>query len=975
MGFILVRSPEVPATLSMSPSAAVRTQGSSPTAGTAPRALPASLRAAIAGRLGGDGLSQTLADDGGLHVSEASGTPATWSLVPTAVGRAGSKPVPLHGATPVTSTGRTTYAMGGLSAWYHSSASGIEQGFTIAHRPGGAGAPLAIDLQSGGQLVPALTSATTLALDSKSGRAVLTYGALRVTDSQGSAVPASLQLHGRTLKIVIDDRRASYPLVVDPLTQQAELTQPATGSGAGASGDLFGTSVALSASGTTAIVGAPFHSVDGVSDAGAAYVFSGADWGTTTLLTEPLTGPDAAAINDYFGTSVSLSADGTVALVGAPGKTANSQAVEGAAFAFGGTDFGTVAVLTEPTSGPGVGSAGDGFGEAVSLSSSGTDALIGAPKVSGPARPGTAYVFRSSSGAAPVSVLTASDGSGGNYFGGSVAISADGSTAIVGARGQTVGANYSQGAAYVFGGTNWATQEKILTASNGIASDQFGFSVSLSTTGSTALVGAAYASPRSTAEAGAAYVFSGSDWTDETDLSASNGTAYSNYGWSVALSPSGTTALVGAPYEAVGSNTYEGAVYSYGGPGWAVELEGTSADGVPGDLFGYSVAVSADGSETITGAAGHTVASHAGQGSAYLLAPTPEASASLISASPSSIVGDGTSTSTVTVQAVYDNGNDMTTGGATVALASTAGSLGPVTDNGNGTYSAVLTSATTPGSATISGTLNGLPIGNTATVTFTSIPPPPAASSGYWTVAGDGGVFSFGPHFYGSTGNLTLNQPVFAITSTADGKGYWFVARDGGVFSYGDAAFHGSVPTLGVRVADIVGMAADTATGGYWLVGSDGGVYAFGAPFEGSMPALGERMGDIVGMAATSDGGGYYLVSSTGAVYAFGDATYRGGANTVAHLNAPIVGLGVDQATGGYWEAGSDGRVYAYGAPLEGRAGATGLNSPVVGIAASGSGYYLVASDGGVFACHAPFLGSMGGKHLNAPMVGITVAG
>ena len=41
--------------------------------------------------------------------------------------------------------------------------------------------------------------------------------------------------------------------------------------------------------------------------------------------------------------------------------------------------------------------------------------------------------------------------------------------------------------------------------------------------------------------------------------------------------------------------------------------------------------------------------------------------------------------------------------------------------------------------------------------------------SGYWTVAGDGGVFSFGPNFYGSTGNLKLNQPVFAITSTSDG--------------------------------------------------------------------------------------------------------------------------------------------------------------------------------------------------------------
>ena len=47
---------------------------------------------------------------------------------------------------------------------------------------------------------------------------------------------------------------------------------------------------------------------------------------------------------------------------------------------------------------------------------------------------------------------------------------------------------------------------------------------------------------------------------------------------------------------------------------------------------------------------------------------------------------------------------------------------------------------------------------------------------------------------------------------------------------------------LGVHVTDIVGMAADTATGGYWLVGSDGGVYAFDAPFDGSVPGLGQHV-------------------------------------------------------------------------------------------------------------------------------------
>jgi hypothetical protein len=70
------------------------------------------------------------------------------------------------------------------------------------------------------------------------------------------------------------------------------------------------------------------------------------------------------------------------------------------------------------------------------------------------------------------------------------------------------------------------------------------------------------------------------------------------------------------------------------------------------------------------------------------------------------------------------------------------------------------------------------------------------------------------------------------MTSTSSGLGYWFVASDGGIFSYGDAAFHGSTGSL-TLAAPIVGMASDNATGGYWLVGADGGIFAFGAPFYG----------------------------------------------------------------------------------------------------------------------------------------------
>jgi hypothetical protein len=87
-------------------------------------------------------------------------------------------------------------------------------------------------------------------------------------------------------------------------------------------------------------------------------------------------------------------------------------------------------------------------------------------------------------------------------------------------------------------------------------------------------------------------------------------------------------------------------------------------------------------------------------------------------------------------------------------------------------------------------------------------PPPVPTAKGYWLVASDGGIFSYGDaQFYGSRGGQALNKPIVGMASTPDGKGYWFVASDGGIFNYGDAGFFGSAGSLPLN-KPIVGMAA-----------------------------------------------------------------------------------------------------------------------------------------------------------------------
>jgi hypothetical protein len=264
------------------------------------------------------------------------------------------------------------------------------------------------------------------------------------------------------------------------------------------------------------------------------------------------------------------------------------------------------------------------------------------------------------------------------------------------------------------------------------------------------------------------------------------------------------------------------------------------------------------------------------------------------------------------------------------------------------------------------------------TPTGASLPPPPAATGGYWLVASDGGIFPFGNATgYGSTGNVRLNRPIVGMARTPSGRGYWLVASDGGIFAFGDAGFLGSTGGLPLN-QPIVGMASTPSGRGYWLVASDGGIFPFGdAGGWGSTGNL--RLNrPIVGMAASPGGGGYWLVASDGGIFPFGDAGGWGSAGSV-QLNRPIVGMARTATGRGYWLVASDGGIFPFGdAGGWGSTGNVQLNQPIAGMSASpsGRGYWLVASDGGIFPFgDAGGWGSTGNLRLNQPIVGMAATG
>jgi hypothetical protein len=287
----------------------------------------------------------------------------------------------------------------------------------------------------------------------------------------------------------------------------------------------------------------------------------------------------------------------------------------------------------------------------------------------------------------------------------------------------------------------------------------------------------------------------------------------------------------------------------------------------------------------------------------------------------------------------------------------------PVDAGGSGTANLIATYQAVPALAGVAFPFVAPPIPPIPPVT----PVAPPGGSSYWLAGADGGIFAFGnAGYFGSLPALGIHVAnITSMVSTADAKGYLLFGTNGGVYAFGDAVYEGSLPGDAVSVNDIVGAVPTTDGGGYWLVGADGGIFAFGdAGFIGSLPALGVRVSDVVGIVATTDGGGYWLVGKDGGIFAFGDAGFIGSLPGLGVDVTNIVGMSASPQGNGYLLSGSDGGAYAFG-DVDYAGSLPGLAvhvNNVVGIAATpdGGGYWMAGSDGGVYAFgDAAFSGSV----------------
>jgi hypothetical protein len=415
---------------------------------------------------------------------------------------------PIEPVTPVAQANGATYVHAAVTEWYRNGPLGLEQGFTIPRSPDGRpGGPLVLAVAMSGNARSSSSADRRSLTMSYAGAPSLRYSGLLSTDASGRGFRSWLQPRGREVLLHVDTRGARYPLRIDPLIQQgSKLT------GEGEAGKaLFGSSVALSADGNTALVGAPADDTPG-SDGGAAWVFtrSGELWSQQgSRLSDGEKPSELGFCPPYcgtgFGTSVALSEDGNTALIGAP-RFLRTTEIEGEIVGEGSNIIKGLSSTAGLAPGDSVHVVSGPAVTVVQRVVSETEIEVLSPFF-GPAfkakllftlSAGAVWVFARSHGVwtKQGTPVTSTEAVGGG-FGSSLALSADGNTALIGNPSDSLYAAvglFSLGAAWVFTRSDegtWTQQgPKITGFGDGLLAERFGGSLALSADGNTALIGA-----------------------------------------------------------------------------------------------------------------------------------------------------------------------------------------------------------------------------------------------------------------------------------------------------------------------------------------------------------------------------------------------------------------------------------------------------------------------------------------------------
>lgn len=388
---------------------------------------------------------------------------------------------------------------------------------------------------------------------------------------------------------------AVMSLLLVPTTANAEGTwaQKGTTLVGSAAGDVFGASLDTDADGDTLAIGASDND-DSFTDAGQVQVFRFSE-GSWSVLGSAVNG---VATEDYFGTSVSLSDDGTRVAIGAPFHGAGNTG-QVRVFEYSG---GSWTLMGSAIDGE---DSGERFGNAVAISGDGSTVVMAAPynDDAGTDR-GEVRVYRWDSGTSSWERRGTTDLAGEanqDRLGYSVDISRDGSIIAAGARDNDgTGSNAGHVRVYSFntGTSQWDQRGSDIDGE--AAGDRAGSSVSLDATGDVLALGAPQNDNGGTdTDAGHTVVYawdSGtSDWVQRgSDI---DGAAGDDSGTSVSLNAAGTSVLVGSP----GNNSDAGSanLYAWDGTAWATSAP--TRFGTAGDRAGNAVSLSGDGNTVSVG--------------------------------------------------------------------------------------------------------------------------------------------------------------------------------------------------------------------------------------------------------------------------------------------------------------------------------------------------------------------------------------